>query len=198
METLNVGASFEKAARDDVLALRFRLLGFSERSKSANGEKRDVRGESSTTRRKEVGRALDSGFHLCGGFGLSAFGCAGRARSRRFSRSFALADFRVGAPRSNWPVDFFGGLFLSRKALGRRIVLKFNGFAFFAGRRRLKKRLSREKGTGPLAKGKKGGKMNGRRNFKTGPPLPRASRRRRALENVESLNQQKDKKCDVS
>jgi len=37
-------------------------------------------------------------------------------KSRRFSRSFALVGFRVGAPRSDLPVDFFGGLFLSPKS----------------------------------------------------------------------------------
>lgn len=92
------------------------FLGFSERSKSANGEKRDVRGEPSSTRREEAGGALGSDFHSRGDFGLGRVRVASSGlKSRRFSRSFALVGFRVGAPRSDLPVDFFGGLFLSPK-----------------------------------------------------------------------------------
>ena len=61
-----------------VSALRFRLLGFSERSKSANGEKRDVRGKPSSTRREEAGGALGSDFHSRGDFVLLSFGLAER------------------------------------------------------------------------------------------------------------------------
>lgn len=104
------------------------FLGFSERSKSANGEKRDVRGEPPSTRREEAGGALGSDFHSRGDFGLGRVRVASSAaKSRRFSRSFALVGFRVGAPRSDLPVDFFGGLFCCFCGLLSAIFGKLGG-----------------------------------------------------------------------
>ena len=69
-----------------------------------------------------------SDFHSRGDFSvLTAFGLPGAAKSRRFSRSLALVGLCVGAPRSYWPVDFFGGLFYSSNVGGEgegRLVLE--------------------------------------------------------------------------
>ena len=61
-------ASLRRVGRRRFSVAFFRLLGFSERSKSANGEKRDVRGEPPSTRREEAGGALGSDFHSRGDF----------------------------------------------------------------------------------------------------------------------------------
>jgi len=69
-----VGGAILGALVGGVLTLRFLdFLGFSERSKSANGEKRDVRGKPPSTRREEAGGALASTFILATISVLTAF-----------------------------------------------------------------------------------------------------------------------------
>ena len=73
-------------------------------------------------------------FILAAIFGLDRVRVASSGlKSRRFSRSFALVDFRVGAPRSDWPVDFFGGLFCLLSAFFGALLAFFGALSAFLG-----------------------------------------------------------------